>query len=200
MGSLPARTGGLETKRSGKTVILAATLATMAGSASGAKLLSVSNIPAVVARVESLCALDETVLASCRIRRKMVSVCGRDHRAIYRYGRPDRIELVANRLHYAEQMFFGGSEFQIVSTQGAYRYVVYDSATKLGWDREGHNPSVFSSGLMVLRNGRHLSRVECAPMDRDMIDSSVARNHMPKGEYVWHKGSGPASVPPVTLP
>ena len=137
--------------------------------------------------VASLCATDEVVIASCPIRRKLVSVCGRNHRATYRFGRPGRIELSANVMHHAQQMFSGGGESQIVVAAGGYEYVLYDRAIRTGFGRNGHNDTVFISGLMVLRNGRHLGNTVCDPMDGDIIDTNSAPDFMPKGGYVWHK-------------
>ncbi len=101
-------------------------------------------------------------------------------------------------MHHAGQMFAGGGETQIVVTRGVHQYVIYDSAIRVGRDREGHRPLQFASGLMVLQGGTHLTDVNCRPSEANFIDSKVVAGYMPSGEYVWHKGMGPASLPPIT--
>ena len=145
----------------------------------------------------SLCFQNEEVIASCRLRQKMVSVCGRSGSATYRFGRTGRIELSANGMYHAHQMFSGGGESQIVVHKGDYQYVLYDSTIRTGFGRDGHNYPVFASGLMVLRNGRHLADMACAPGTEAIIDTNSAPRFMPAGAYVWHRGMGSSQLPRI---
>lgn len=63
----------------------------------------------------SLCRAPETVLFTCAVRTKTVSVCGKGQSgAVYRFGRPGHIELEATDLHFAYTGFSGGGEEQIL--------------------------------------------------------------------------------------
>ena len=143
----------------------------------------------------NLCETDEVVLASCPIRRRIVSVCERDHRAIYRFGRAGRVELSANVMYLAHQMYSGGGESQIVVTRGAYQYVLYDRTIRTGFGGDGRNDPTFSSGLMVLKNGLHLANLVCATRSKDMIDANSATRFMPAGALVLHPGIDSRQLP-----
>jgi hypothetical protein len=188
MGSLPTRTCGPEGSSARKIALFMVALGAIVSAAGGTTRTRVTTVAPTIDPGSDLCKPDAAVLATCTIRRKLVSVCGHGHRSTYRFGRPDRIELEASSMDYVSQFFAGGGESQIVITRGAYQYVIYDSATRGDWDDEGHNPLIFSSGLMVLRHGRHLSDIACNPLDWDIVDTNAVSNYMPKGEYVWHKG------------
>ena len=186
MGSISTRTFVFAAKKTRKITLPIAIFASLAGGAGNAKPEHSKPAAPAGLREVSHCAPEEVVLASCSIGRKLVSVCGRNNRSTYRYGRPGRIEFTLTNLHHAHRMFAGGGENQITATSGAYRYVIYDSAVRRGFDREGHNPLAFTSGLMVLRNGRNLANKFCEPMDSDIIDTNSVPNFMPKGEYIGH--------------
>jgi hypothetical protein len=64
--------------------------------------------------VASLCMPNEVIVASCPIRRRLVSVCGRNGIATYRFGRPGRLEVSANAMHHAHQMFSGGAKARLL--------------------------------------------------------------------------------------
>ena len=187
MGSISTRTCDLKAKKTSGITLSIVVVASLAGGAGYSKTSHDKPVSQSSPRTASLCARDEAVLASCSVERKLASVCGRNGRATYRFGRPGRIELTATRLHHAHQMFAGGGESQIVVTAGFYRYVVYDRAIRRGFDDEGHNPLAFTSGLIVLRKGRQLASKLCEPMNTDIIDTNAASNFMSAGAYVWHE-------------
>jgi hypothetical protein len=190
MGSLPARTYTPKVTGVRKMIPASAIVAALVASTCSARSEPSKPTAPASRHMATLCAANELVLASCSIRTKLVSVCGRNRKATYRFGRPWRIELKTKNLHYAHQVFAGGGESQVVAISGAYRYVIYDRSIRSGIDIEGHSPLQFTSGLMVQRNGRYLANMICSPMNADIIDTSSVPNFMPKGEYIWHKGVG----------
>ena len=198
MDGLSTCTGRTKAQRTAKIAIGFALLAAIQGAGSRSESLAAGLANEEKRPQVTLCAPNEVVLASCLIRRKLVSVCGLNRRATYRFGSPGRIELTATALHHASQMFAGGGESQVVVTRGNYRYVIYDRATRLDSDRAGRRPLQFASGIMILRNGRHLSDTKCGNLDKDIINTALLPNYMPRGNYVWPIGMGPASLPPIT--
>jgi hypothetical protein len=186
MGSQSTRTCGTEAERTSKMMPSMAMFAGLAAIVGG--LWPDDAKPAAKAgrNVASLCMPNEVIVASCPIRRKLVSVCGRNGIATYRFGRPGRLEVSANAMHHTHQMFSGGGESQIVVTAGVYQYVLYDNSIRTGFGRDGHNDPAFKSGLMVLRNGRRLANMVCAPRGGEIIDTDSAPRFMPAGDYVWH--------------
>lgn len=186
MGSLSTRAGSLESQSSGKVAGGLGLLAAAILLAGGARPLSTGHASADAVEAVSLCQPEETVLAACPVASKLVSVCGRDRAAKYRFGTTGRIELEASHLRLASAMFAGGGETQISVKRGAYRYVLYDRTISKGVDRDGHRPKVQSSGLMVWKKGRMLSDTACGATDRAFIDSFLAPNYLREGEFVRH--------------
>ena len=132
---------------------------------------------------EALCQAAEPVLFSCKVGTKMVSICGQGQgSAVYRYGRPDRVELEATNLHFVEHAFSGGGETQVYADTSAYRYIVYDRLVRTSFDNGQHDPQA-ESGLVVLNGDRTVSSRRCAsPATFDR----VTRTMMPTGDYTPH--------------
>ena len=135
-------------KASAAAVLLAAVLEALPGAA-----------PAQPRLAESLCRPPESVLFTCRVGTKTVSICGQQERggAVYRYGRLSHIELEISDLRRAHTGWPGGGETQVYADTPTYRYVVYDRMVRTGFDDEGHNRSEMTEGLMVQSGGRTLS-------------------------------------------
>lgn len=77
----------------------------------------------------SLCRAPETVLFTCRVGTRTVSICGRTKEqggGVYRYGRPGRLEVEIHGLHFAQHTFWGGGETQVYADTPAHRYIVFD--------------------------------------------------------------------------
>lgn len=105
----------------------------------------------------SLCTPDETILFSCPIRDKLVSVCGQaSGRAVYRFG---RVELQSGGLSHSRRGYSGGGESQIRFERGAYRYILFDKTVRTGFD--GRNDPQSSSGLVIQRGDRRVSSTTC---------------------------------------
>ena len=134
----------------------------------------------------SLCTVGETQLFSCPIHGKIVSVCGISAgKAVYRFGRPGRIELQSRDLRKAEQGASGGGEDQINFTANGYRYIVYAQTIRTGFGSDGHNDPDFISGLVVQKDGRKVMFAVCGGGGGQTIDWTADR-FMPRGDFVDH--------------
>ncbi len=162
----------------GSTCILAMLLGTL--SITGAASARPASQPAG----HSLCMAGETRIFSCPLGAKQVSVCGAGKQAVYRYGRPGKIELVSRSMTLAEQGYSGGGETQIQVTNNGYSYILFDRTVRTGFGPDGRHDPAFSSGLLVRRGGRILSSKRCG---NDASIPSLARQFMPTGnEIVVH--------------
>jgi hypothetical protein len=133
---------------------------------------------------DSLCSVDEEVLFSCVLAGKFASVCGQSPgQAVYRFGRPGRTELQAGGLRRASVMFSGGGESQIHFGRSGYRYVLFDRTMRSDFGRGGRNSPEFSSGLVVLGNGRLLKSMGC---DGTVVTSPNIAAYMREGDYIAH--------------
>lgn len=140
----------------------------------------------------SLCRAPEAVLFTCRVGARTVSICGRTKEqggAVYRYGRPGRLEAEAADLHRAFEGWSGGGETQAYADTLTHRYVVFDRMVRTGFDDEGHNIPRMTQGLLVQSGGRTLSKRECAqPLGREppAFDQRLLETLVPEGDYVPH--------------
>ena len=133
---------------------------------------------------QSLCQASETVLFNCEITTKLVSICGQgQERAIYRFGRPDRIELEATNLHRAEQGFSGGGETQVYFSTSTYRYIVYDQVVRTSFGDDGRHDPQERSGLIVQKDRKTIADQQCAMPGtfKRLIEALV-----PAGDYLPH--------------
>ncbi len=167
-------------KASAAAALLAAVLAALPGAA-----------PAQPRPVESLCRPPESVLFTCRVGTKTVSICGQQEQggAAYRYGRPGHIELEAPDLRRAHTGWPGGGETQVYADTPTHRYVVYDRMVRTGFDDEGHNRSEMKEGLVVQSGGRTLSKQDCAQpagLLPPAFDQRLLETLVPEGDYVPH--------------
>ncbi len=155
------------------TVLLAAVAAALPGAASS--------------RPKSagpLCRVPEPVLFTCKVGTKTVSVCGQEQGgAVYRFGRPGRVELEAADLHFAEKYFSGGGDMQVYADTPTQRYIIYSQFIRTGFGEDGHFDPKETSGLVVQSGGQIVSNRECAlPATFDQL----TRTLVPAGDYVPH--------------
>lgn len=148
-------------------------------------------VPAQPRPAESLCRPPEAVLFTCRVGIKVVSICGQQDRsgAVYRYGRPNRIEIEIPDLHRAQTGWPGGGETQVYADTPTHRYVVYDRMVRTGFDDEGHNRSEMTQGLVVQSGGRMLSSQDCAQpvgLMPPAFNQRLLETLVPEGDYIPH--------------
>ncbi|WP_448664496.1 hypothetical protein ACG3SL_07410 [Sphingomonas sp. CJ20] len=152
--------------------------------------------PAAPAAPAGLCRAGETVLFTCGIAARQVSVCGSGSGATaaarYRLGTPAKVELEypaagqAGRgtMAYASIPYSGGGETQIHFTSGGYTYVVYSRVVRTNFGPSGRHDPAFSAGVVVQRDGKTLSHRKCtAPTDAS-VDLAAAQRFLPEGEAV----------------
>jgi hypothetical protein len=161
----------------------------------GAALAAYPQTASTQARLGgSLCHAPEAVLFTCQLGAKTVSICGQQQDrgptgAVYRYGRPGRVELEATDLHRAFEGWAGGGETQVYADTPTHRYVVYDRMVRTGFDREGHNLSQLTQGLFVRSGGETVSSRRCAQpvgVEPPAFDQRRIEALLPEGEYVPH--------------
>lgn len=138
--------------------------------------------PAVRASA-SLCEAGETVLASCAIGPRRASICARGSKAVYRYGRPGRVELTASDLHWASTGYSGGGELQVTARNAGHGYTLFDRIVRTGFGADGLNHPKADSGLVVRRGEKILSARACTPVEP--IAAEI-RELLPEGEFVEH--------------
>lgn len=132
----------------------------------------------------SLCQRPEAVLFSCWMKVKVVSICSQKQGgAVYRFGRPDHIELEATNLHFNNHGFSGGGETQVYVDTPSHRYIVYNKVIKTTLNDEGRYNPRETAGLFVQSGGRTVSNRECARWtDFEPGIEKLA----PEGDYVPH--------------
>jgi len=141
--------------------------------------------PAQPSPARSLCRAPEAVLSTCDIGTKTVSICGQEQGgAVYRFGRPGRVELEATDLHLAYKSWSGGGETQVYADTSTHRYIVYNQIVRTGFDDEGHHDPKETSGLVVQSGGRTVSSRECAALPATF--ERLTETLVPAGDYVPH--------------
>ncbi len=131
----------------------------------------------------ALCRPGETPLFACGIGSKQVAVCGRNGAAVYRFGRPGRVELTSTALTMAMRGFAGGGETQITAANRDYRYTVFDRTTRTGFGEDGRHDAAMTSGLLIQRAGRTVAAKACSG---DATVSAKAQGIIKPGPYVAH--------------
>ena len=95
----------------------------------------------------------------------------------YRFGRPGRPELVisgdaaSGNIHYHRTLYPHGEDQTLRFTRGVHSYVIFNAFQTPDYRQEGARDD---SGLLVLRNGRRIARMNCRGggdfIERDIID------------------------------
>ena len=131
----------------------------------------------------SLCEPQESVLASCAVGTRQVSICARGTKAVYRYGRPGRIEMTASDVHWASTGYSGGGELQVTARNAGHSYTLFDRIVRTGFGADGLNHPKADSGLVVRRGDKILSARNCTPVQPIAAD---VRELLPEGDFVDH--------------
>ena len=131
----------------------------------------------------SLCGGGDTVLFTCQVGKKLVSVCDAGGKATYYFGKPGHVEMSSAALSIANRGFSGGGETQISVHNNAYAYIVYDKTMRTSFSPDGHNDPDFTSGLVVQKNGKTISTLECGS---DTTIAEKASQVIRTGPFVEH--------------
>ena len=130
----------------------------------------------------SLCGRDEPVTYTCPVRSRVLSVCGRGGQAVYRFGRPGRVEVEAGRPTFAERGFAGGGETQVAFHAGDVSYTVHQSTVRTRFGPDGRHDPKFSDGVLVRRGALKLADIGCTgPTEGDLTDGGRGA---PAGTFV----------------
>ncbi len=163
--------------------------ALLLASLSGTFPITASGRPVSSRAPASLCRVPETMLFTCGIGTKAVSICGQARNgqspgaAVYRFGRPGHVELEVASLHHAERGYSGGGDAEVYADTPTHRTVVYDTIVRTGFGPDGHFDPQEVFGLLVQRGGKTVSNRTCAGATD--LDPRVG-TLMPKGDYVDH--------------
>lgn len=153
---------------------------------------SMCLLPSNAAAEASLCHADETVVFSCSVGSKLVSVCATADLADvggslqYRFGKAGAVELA-----YPENpktwrtvatsgvmMLAGGGGAHLAFDRGDYRYVVY-TAIGRGWGEK--------AGLLVERGGDQLKAWPCTDTVQSQLGPVLfSQGSFPKDEQGFH--------------
>jgi hypothetical protein len=82
----------------------------------------------------------------------------------YRFGRPGRPEIVlsgnaaSGNVHYHRTLYAHGEDQSLRFQGGAYSYLIFNAFQTPDYRQEG---AIDQSGLLVLRNGRRIARMNC---------------------------------------
>ena len=117
----------------------------------------------------TLCGTDETVVFSCHVGKKIVSLCrpaAEEKSLVYRFGAAGRPELVFPESDRAdgqgftrsEAVRFGGGSTSVSFQRGEYRYSVY---SQVGRGEGPERTPEIEDGVLVLRDGKPLRRLIC---------------------------------------
>jgi hypothetical protein len=101
---------------------------------------------------------------SCSFGARQVEVVRDGAILTYRFGRPGRPELVlsgdaaSGNLHYHRTLYPHGEDQTLRFQRGAHSYVIFNAFQTPDYRQEGARDD---SGLLVLRNGRRVARMNC---------------------------------------
>tara|TARA_B100000678_G_scaffold189392_1_gene158369 strand:- start:6 stop:617 length:612 start_codon:yes stop_codon:yes gene_type:complete len=137
------------------------------------------------------CASDEQELFSCTAGAKRIAVCGVTNTqgqktAQYRFGSPDKAEIVLDGGRFASVPYSGGGEAQIEFANGATRYVVYSRTVRTNFDERGNMPE-FTDGVVVLRDGEAVADRQCTG-DAESIDIMAGEAYGGVASELFHYG------------
>jgi hypothetical protein len=114
----------------------------------------------------------------CAVGARQIEVIRDGATLIYRFGRPGRPELVlrgdaaSGNVFYHRTLYSHGEDQTLRFRRGATSYVIFNAFQTPDYRQEG---AVDESGLLVLRNGRRIARMNCRSggdfIERDIFDS-----------------------------
>ena len=118
---------------------------------------------------------DHELIFRCGLGARQVEVV-RDGAALtYRFGRRGRPELeisgtaAGGHIYYHRTLYPHGEDQSLRFTRGPYSYVVFNAFQTPDYRQEG---AIDQSGLIVLRNGRRIARMNCRS-GGDFIERSI---------------------------
>jgi hypothetical protein len=152
-------------------------MAKIAGLCAAACLLASPLAQAQGQGESTLCNADETVVFSCHMAKKTVSLChsaSAAHALSYRFGTPGHPELTypdaqkheAARFASSESPLYGGGAQTVTFRRGDYEYGLYSQVSRSddgqgnGADGGDRTPE-FEDGLVVSRGGKPLKKMVC---------------------------------------
>ena len=109
-----------------------------------------------------MCRSDETVLFSCQMASKLVSVCRAEAQGQalrYRYGKPARLELIypergaRGAFYQSSSTLIGGGEMRIEFDRAGFNYMIFSRVRRGEADSDGRREPVFEDGLRITRPG-----------------------------------------------
>jgi hypothetical protein len=138
------------------------------------------------AQAEGLCRADETVMFACTTAKGMAYVCtSKPFTATagtlqYRFGQPGHVDLAypatpdrpAGHFHFSSTAYSGGGEAHLAFSNDGYDYLLYDRTIAGDWDKQGHRPHAFSTGVLVRKGRRIVSNRRCLKADDSMRQSA----------------------------
>jgi hypothetical protein len=137
-------------------------------------VLSLLVVCQVAHAEESLCTGNETIVFSCHVGRKVISLCrpsGSPRKLTYRYGVPGRLELIypgggpqaTGTFYTSSSPLFGGGVTTLAFTHADYEYRIYSKVSRAdNGERQQNRTPVFEDGLVIFRNGKQVRQLVCA--------------------------------------
>ncbi|MGR8930326.1 MAG: hypothetical protein ACU836_06765 [Gammaproteobacteria bacterium] len=120
---------------------------------------------------DSLCTEKESIVFSCHIEKKTVSLCrsANDPKSLtYRFGGKDHIELTypgpkdKSRFYLTEQPVYGGGITSLAFARGDYEYRLYSKIGREESEAEpGERVPLFEDGLVVSKSGIEIKQMIC---------------------------------------
>lgn len=126
--------------------------------------LMLSSAPLLAALASVAAAAGPETVFACSLGSRQVEVVREGGRLTYRFGGPGRPELVlagdaaSGTLFYHRTLYARGEDQSLRFRNGAYSYVIFNAWSAPNHEGEGARDY---SGLLVLRNGRVIRRMNC---------------------------------------
>ena len=117
----------------------------------------------------TLCKPTETVVFSCSIGWKLVSLCsdGVSPKSLtYRFGAPDMVELIypdpgaAGGFEWSSSPLYGGGITSVIFEHGGYEYCVYTKLDRASGNSNAGDPG-FEDGVTISRGGKPIKALIC---------------------------------------
>lgn len=143
----------------------------------------------------SLCNKDEQVIFTCSTGKKFASLCASSQFSKnsgyvqYRYGRPQKIELLYPETLKPSQRnftlsntgFSGGGASYIRFQNNGYEYFLYDSTVRTNFKAGEPNYPQFDAGIVVRQNSKKISTKHCK--DNEASIRSPAYDQLERSDF-----------------
>lgn len=122
------------------------------------------------AATPSLCTSGETAVLACGVGSgKIVSLCARDGKLQYRFGKagahemtwPAQPETPRGLFFLSTTTYSGGGEERIRFSNGGYDYIVFQRTIALNWNPDGTREHFQDEGVAVLKDGKIVGKKIC---------------------------------------